>query len=87
MNEKPTQDELIQKLKEQLKEVEATLTLINQDNWITRARRAERRESEARDFNKELARDNSDLRRENERLSMYVETFEQYLDIYPTEFD
>lgn len=87
MENKPTQDELIQKLKEQLKEVETTLTLINQENWITRARRAERRLNEERDFNKDLARDNSDLRRENERLSMYVETFEQYLDIYPTQFD
>lgn len=87
MDERQTQDELIQKLKKQLQEVEATLTLISKENWITRARRLERWASETQDLNKELSSDNFSLRRENERLSKQVETFEQYLDIYPPEFD
>lgn len=83
MNEKPSQDELIQKLKDQLKEMEATLSLIGRENWITRARRAEKWASETQDINQDLRRDNFDLRRENKRLTEMLETFEQYLGIKP----
>lgn len=83
MNDKPNQDELLKTLKDQLKQIESTLSLIGQSNYITRAKRAEQWASETRDEIRELHRNIFDLERENKRLMMMLESLEQYLDIKP----